>query len=330
MSKRQLVLDAFHNKLVERVPVGFWFHFAQGDEFTRGLENPAIIRKNIEGHKKFFREFDPDFVKLMSDGFFEYPNPILIHAKSAAELRHLKPIGAEHPWIIGQVELVKALTDSFGSEVLTFYNVFAPATYFKLIFGDDGNKILADFIEEDKDAVRHALNVMAEDLTTLSQKIITDGRADGIYLSVQNVQDIRITPETYKRVVAPSELRVLAGANVVSENNILHICGYEGSRNDLSLYADYDAKVINWAVTIENISLEEGKKLFRGRAVLGGFDNRVSGLLYSGSKAEVEDFTEELIRKSGKTGIIIGADCTVPNDIELERLDWVRNKAASL
>lgn len=330
MSKRQLVLDAFNNKPVERVPVGFWFHFAQGDEFTKGLEDPSIVQKSIEGHKKFFWEFNPDFIKLMSDGFFVYPDPILLHAKRAADLRQLKPIEPDHAWITEQVKLVKELTDTFGSQVLTFYNVFGPATYLKLILGDDGNKSLADFIEEDKDAVKHALHVIAQNLATLSKQIISEGKADGIYLSVQNVQDSRITPGIYKEVIAPSELKVLAAANEVSENNILHICGYEGSRNNLNLYVDYDAKVINWAVTIEDISLEEGKKLFGGRAVLGGFDNTAKGLLFSGSKEEIEDFTQQLIQRTGKTGIIIGADCTVPSDIDLNRLDWVRNKAQSL
>jgi uroporphyrinogen decarboxylase len=329
-NKKQLVLDTLNNIPAERVPVGFWFHFAQGDEFTKGLTNPTIVQKNIDGHKKFFREFQPDFVKLMSDGFFEYPNSILIHAKSASELRQLKPVGADHPWISEQVKLVKTLTDSFGAEVATFYNIFAPATYFKFIFGDKGNKVLADFIAEDKDAVKHAFDVIAEDLAILSQRVISEGKADGIYFSVQNVQDLRVTPELYKEVVAPSEQKVLAGANKVSENNILHICGYEGSRNDLNLYTDYNAKAVNWAVTIENVSLAKGKALFGGRAVIGGFNNTTSGLLYSGSKAEIESSTEQLIREAGKTGVILGADCTVPSDIDLERLNWVRNKAANL
>lgn len=330
MSRKQLVLNAINNNPVERIPVGFWFHFAKEDEFTKGLVNPEIVQKNIEGHKKFYREFQPDFVKLMSDGFFEYPNPVLLNAKSAAELIRLEPVGPEHLWIVKQVELVRALTDSFGTEVLTFYNVFAPATYFKFIFGKDGNKVLADFIEEDKAAVRHALDVIAEDLAVLSKRIIAEGKADGIYLSVQNVQDTRITPELYREIIAPGEISVLAGANSVSENNILHICGYEGSRNDLGLYVDYDVKIVNWAVNIENVSLEEGKKLFGGRAVIGGFDNRPSGLLYRGSRDEIESFTEQLVHNSGKKGIILGADCTVPSDIDLARLNWVRNNAASL
>lgn len=309
MSKRQLVLDAFNNKPVERVPVGFWFHFANDGEFTEGLRNPAIVRKNIDGHKKFFAEFKPDFVKLMSDGFFEYPNPVLRDTENLEKWLELKPVGPDHPWITGQVELVRALTDSFGHEVLTFYNIFAPATYFKLLFGKDGNKVLADLILKNKDAVKHAVNTIAEDLATLSRKVISEGKADGIYLSVQNVQDSRISAELYKEVIAPAELLVLESANKVSENNILHICGYEGSRNDLSLYADYNAKVVNWAVNVEGISLAEGKKLFGGRAVIGGFDNRPGSLLHTGSKEEIEAFTEKLIRDAGTTGIIIGADC---------------------
>lgn len=330
MSKRQLVFDAFNNKPVERVPVGFWFHFANSDEFSEGLKNPEVVRKNIEGHKRFVKEFKPDFVKLMSDGFFEYPNPVLLNIETPEELFNLKPIGPEHPWIVRQVELVKALTDSFGDEVLTFYNIFAPATYFKLLFGNTGNKVLADLILQNKDAVKHALNTIAEDLSILSRKVISDGKADGIYLSVQNVQDFRITSGLYKEVIAPAEILVLENANKVSENNILHICGYEGSRNDLSLYVHYNAKVVNWAVNVEGVSLSEGKKLFGGKAVIGGFDNRPGGILHTGSKEDIEALTEKLLRESGKVGIILGADCTIPGDIDVNRLDWVRNKAKSI
>lgn len=330
MSKKQLILDAFDNKPVERVPVGFWFHFVQPDEFKNGLKNPAVLQKNIDSHKKFVKEFQPDFVKLMSDGFFEYPNPILIHAKNASELKQLKPLNADDPWITGQVNLVRTLTDSFGSDLATFYNIFAPATFFKFNFDEKGNQVLADFILEDAEAVKYALDVVARDLALLSERLITEGNADGIYLSVQNVQDKRISPKLYREVIAPSEKKVLEGANKASNYNVLHICGYEGSRNDLSLYTDYNAKAINWAVTVEKIGLAEGKKLFGGKAVIGGFNNTSSGLLYSGSKEEIEEYTEKLVQEAGKTGVILGADCTVPSDIALDRLNWVRDKAASL
>jgi uroporphyrinogen decarboxylase len=333
MSKKQLVLDAFDQKPVSRVPVGFWFHFAREGDFTGALENPTVIQTNIDGHLKYYREFQPDFVKLMSDGYFGYPNSVIANAKSASDLYAAAPIGEDHPWIRGQAELVGRLTAAFGDEVATFYNVFSPATFFRFLVGgisSDGEKILADFILEDEAAVKHALRVIAQDLADLARAVILEGRTTGIYLSVKNVQDSRIDKETYRRAVTPGEKLVLAAAHEASAYNILHICGYEGSRNNLSLYTDYDVKAVNWAVTVEGVSLKEGKKLFGGRTVIGGFGNTKTSLLYAGSREDIEHYTQELITDAGKTGVILGADCTVPGDIDLNRLKWVRDKAASL
>lgn len=340
--KRQLVWDALNNRETERVPVGFWFHLASENEFYRGLEDEAVVRKNIDGHLKFTEAFKPDFVKLMSDGFFGYPNASLANAKSAGDLAAIKPIGADHPWIEKQVELVKHLTSKIGPDVFTFYNIFGPATTFKFLLGKggDGNRAFAELIAEDPRAVRRALDVIANDLSTLASRVISEGGADGIYLSVQNVQDSRITPALYRSVIAPSEKSVLKAANRAGNAaravhagrdgaaNILHICGYEGSRNDLSLYRDYDAKAVNWAVTVEGVSLAEGKRLFGGKAVIGGFANGKGSLIHTGSREAVESYTDGLLAGSGRKGVIVGADCTVPSDIELARLEWVRSAAS--
>ena len=346
--KRQLVWDALNNRETERVPVGFWFHFASEQEFYKGLEDEAIVRKNIDGHLKFYEAFKPDFVKLMSDGFFGYPNAALANVKSARDLAAIKPIGIDHPWFEKQVALVKELTAKFGSEVFTFYNIFGPATTLKFLLGkgNDGNRALADLIIEDPKAVRRALDVIANDLSTLASRVIDEGGADGIYLSVQNVQDKRISPAVYRSVIEPGEKAVLKAANRASKAahagksdhpeisgragaaNILHICGYEGSRNDLSLYRDYDAKAINWAVTVEGVPLSAGKELFRGKAVIGGFSNGKGSLIHKGSREAVEAYTDGLLSGAGRKGVIIGADCTVPSDIDLSRLEWIRARAS--
>jgi uroporphyrinogen decarboxylase len=39
---------------------------------------------------------------------------------------------------------------------------------------------------------------------------------------------------------------------------------------------------------------------------------------------------EKLISEVGKTGVVIGADCTVPADIDIDRLNWARQKAKEL
>lgn len=330
-TKKQLVLAAFNNEPVDRVPVGFWYHFLENPENIQGLGHPEVAVENIRGLKKFYDDFKPDFVKIMSDGYFIYPNKDLYEIKSVKEAIGIKPIGENAPWIEEQVKLVKTATSAFGSEVLLFYNIFAAPRYLEFMrSAADGNDNFVKLLKEDKSALKHILDVMSDDIAALARRVITDGKADGIYFSVQNIPRPDVTREVYEEIIAPAEKKILEAVNEVSKNNILHICGYEGSKNDLTWYQDYDAKVINYAAVVEGVKLSEGKKIFSGKAVIGGLDNTKDGVLYKGTQKEIEASTEEIIKEVGKTGVIIGADCTVPSDIDLKKLNWVRDKAASL
>ena len=325
--KKQLVLDAFNNKETARVPVGFWFHYTK-NEMLSAYENPEMRGQNLSGHKNFFKKFSPDFVKIMSDGYFFEPktSEFLKNAKSAADLYNLKPIDNSDKWILDQVSLVKELVSSFGGEVLTFYNIFAPLMSFKWSI-ENGDKKIAEFIKEDKFAVIYALDVISQNTQKLVNAVFSEGKVDGIYLSVQSVQDISVGPDTYHEVVSPSELSILTLANSLSRTNILHVCGYQGKRNNLENYKNYPAKVINFASVVEGVTLEKGKKIFKDKAVIGGFANTVDGVLYKETKEEVQAETRRLLQSAGRKGIILGADCTVPRDIDFERLEWVREAA---
>jgi len=324
--KRELVFRAFNNESVERVPVGFWFHYAQ-KEAGSAYEHPEYREQNIKGHKHFVESFKPDFVKLMSDGYFWEPKTteVLKSAKSASDLRALNPIASDDKWILDQISLVKELTTSFGSEVATFYNIFSPATALKIAIG--GDKRFAEFIKEDKESVIYALSVIAQNTQKVASGVIREGGADGIYLSVQSVQDLSVGPDLYSEVISPAELSVLAAANAAGGTNILHVCGFLGKRNNLSWFKNYPAKVINFASVVEGVSLSEAKKIFGGKAVIGGFANGADGVLYSGTKEEIQAETKRLLSEAGRTGVILGADCTVPKDIDFERFEWVREAA---
>ena len=74
--------------------------------------------------------------------------------------------------------------------------------------------------------------------------------------------------------------------------------------------------------------MEEGEEIFGHRCVIGGFDNNADGVLYSGTKEEVQAETRAILDRAGTRGVILGADCTVPKDIDPERFNWVRDAAA--
>lgn len=222
--------------------------------------------------------------------------------------------------------MVKELTSSFGKDIFTVYNIFAPATAFKWSI-NGGEKKLVQFLKEDKFAVIHALSVIAQNTEKVARRVVTEGGTDGIYLSVQSIQDSFVGPDLYAEVIAPTEISILNAANSVSQNNLLHICGYEGARNNLNNFKNYPVKAINFASVVEGVSLEEGKRIFKGKTVIGGFANLKDSVLSSGTKEEVQKETKRLIEKAGRTGIILGADCTIPRDINFERLEWVREAA---
>jgi uroporphyrinogen decarboxylase len=327
MTKTTLIKQAFNNEKVKRTPVGFWFHYAE-DEKEDGFKNPAIFDINLAGHKKFYAEFKPDFVKIMTDGFFVYPDEAFQKAEKAADLRGVKSIGENHPWIEKQVAFAKTLAGVWGDEVLSFYNVFAPSALFRFARadGEGVEETLARFIAEDADAVEYAFNVVANDSATLVRRVISEGGASGVYYSTQDINGGKSLEQTRRKLVEVNDTLVLNAANSVSRYNILHICGYAGHRNNLAHFIDYPAQIINWAVTVEGVSLLQGKKLFKNKPVIGGFDNTKNGVLYRGSQEEIEAETVRLLAESGAAGIVLGADCTIPRDIDIQRLQWVRDK----
>jgi uroporphyrinogen decarboxylase len=330
MNKRTLVEKVFHNEPAERVPVGFWLHYAP-DELEDVFKNPALRELNLRGHEKFFREFQPDFLKIMTDGYFMYPSEPFARAARAGELWEAAPLGPEHPWIREQIRFAREITGAYGAEVLTFYNVFSPVTYFKFVRrgrAENPYALLMDFIREDKGAVIHALAAAAEDIAALARGVIAEGGADGIYYSVQDLGDPRITEELRGEVLVPPDFAALEAANACSALNILHVCGYAGHSNRVARFAAYPAQVINWAAAQEKIPLGEGKRIFGGKPVIGGVGNTAGDILYRGTRGEIEAETDRILAEAERRGVALGADCTIPRDISLDHLRWARDRAA--
>lgn len=321
MDKRTRVLNAMNKLDVDHVPVGFWFHFA-GEE--------AVGEGCIAAHLKYYRETDLDFVKIMCDGYFPYPVPEFI--KEASDWKRLEPLGKDHPFIAEQVARARRIVEEIGKERCVFYNVFAPFSSIRFGAGDEQ---VMEALRKDRNAVMHALDVIAQDNATLAEQLITEAGCDGIYYAVQGGETNRFSVAEYRKMITPSDLYVIEHANRFSDNNIIHQCGWSGNRNQLELWKDYPSKVANWAMYVEGMNLEEGRSFFGGRTVLGGFETHwdehtQQGIIYTGTKEEVQRFTVETILRFGKQGLMLGGDCTVDSKLDWERIRWVVEAARSI
>ena len=95
------------------------------------------------------------------------------------------------------------------------------------------------------EAILYALDVIAQDNALLCEKLITEAGIDGVYYCVQGGEKDRFTPEEYRLLITPSDLKVLEHANRFSDTNVLHCCGWAGIPNHLQVWQDYPAKAIN-------------------------------------------------------------------------------------
>ena len=311
MTGKERAIAAMNNQPTDRPPVGFWFHFQP---------NETLGQPCVDAHLRYYNSVGVDIAKLMCDGYFDYPNPVAKAAKKPEDWYKMKPLGPDSEFIRGQVERAKAVKAGLHNDILVLYNVFAP--FSSIRFGTS-DELVMRHLREDPAAILYALDVIAQDNALLCELLMTEAKIDGVYYCVQGGEKDRFTAEEYRRYITPSDKKVLEHANRFSDLNVLHCCGWAGIPNHLEVWQDYPAKAINWACFIENMGLSEGKRFFGGKCVLGGFDNRKTGLLVNGTKEEIQSFARKLVWESGAKGVMIGADCTLPNTISPERIQWV-------
>ena len=318
MNKRERVLAAFQGKETDHVPVCMWKHVPQ----ELWDDDDQFIKHQLDS----YRNTDVDFVKLSADKYFGWPAPVLDGIESADALYNIKPLGGDHPFIRGQIERTRKIIEGLNGECVALYLIFAPLSYLRL---QVGYPMMMKLIRENPEAMKHALSVIAEDVKLLVRGIIEEAGADGIFFSVQNAEENRFTYEEYRDWVTPSEKSVLDYANTLSSMNAIHLCAWEEIPNRLCVWSDYKAAVISWSRYIDIMDIGEAKKRF-GCTVWGGFDNRSGTLLYTASREEIEQAVHALIEQGGKRGYILGADCSIHDELPEERIRWVVEAARRL
>jgi uroporphyrinogen decarboxylase len=312
MNKITRVKNAFAGKPVDRAPGSLWFHFT----------NPSDLKDNcVQPHLDYYHECGLDFVKIMNDGY-NYP---MVSVKTIEDWKKVRPADKNDPYFTGQIERAKRISDALKGDCMTFFNVFSPFSDIRNM--TDEAMVMAHF-KENEELVIKALEIIAEDKAWLARKLITEGGCNGIYLALKGGERSRFTPEEHARRIAPSDLITLKAANELSNYNICHLCsGWQLEPSNLKIWKNYPTAVFNWAVFVENLSLPDGKAFFEAKSVMGGLDNKWNGLLCVGSEAEIKAEVKRLVAENG-LGFILSADCTIPTDINRNRIRWAMEALA--
>jgi uroporphyrinogen decarboxylase len=307
MNRKENLMAAVEGKPTAYVPSGFWLHFPHDE-----AEGDAAVK----AHVKFFKESETDIMKIMNENVVPYDVPI----HKASDWKNLKHFTKDSPFIVQEIDLMKKImdkTENPGVFLLTVHGIVASMWHARggTEGYEEGRMLLADHLREDPVAFKHGLDVVTEALEILTDEALKAG-IDGIYYAALGGERFLFTDEEFEKYIAPCDKAILAVAKSRPCFNVLHMCK---DHLNLNRYKDYPCDVVNWSTFDHNLSIEDGKALFGKRAVLGGFDDR-SGLLVDGTKEQIEAHAKDLVRRMGTTKFILGADCTLPTDIDRARI----------
>jgi uroporphyrinogen decarboxylase len=307
MNKIERVRAALNGEPVDRVPASFWFHFPSDQIAGHAM---------AQAHLDYYRKADPDFLKVMNDN--RHPVIGVEEIRRPRDWRKIKPAPLSSDAYQGELDGVREILDAIGDEALVVVTVFNPYVMGNYM----SNRQVTEHLRADPESVSAGLAVVAESLAEFSQAIIQAGAA-GIFFSAQGSEKNRFSREQFETYIQPHDLIVLEAAQEAGATfNLLHICG-----NNLRLdaYANYPAHAANWGPQHDNPSLREGQEIL-DRTIIGGVDER--GPIVDGPRAAIEAEVQASVRAIGTTGFMIGAGCTVPDDVPVEHLIWAREALA--
>jgi len=162
------------------------------------------------------------------------------------------------------------------------------------------------------------MQTITESLMLFVRRCIELG-VDGFYTSTQGGEIGRFPDGSlFNECVKPYDLALMSEINRRCNFNILHICDYNGSYDDLTRFLDYPGQIVSCPLSLGGQKLELGEvsRLF-DRPAMGGLDRH--GVLVSGDARSIQDAVLDVLR-SAPEKFILGADCTVPSDIPWENL----------
>lgn len=310
MTKKERVIAAIEKREVDVIPCSFSLHFE--DDFAFGEEG-------IKSHLEFFEETDVDILKIMNENRVPNVDNIL----SPDDWSKIPTYSLEDDFMQSQIKMVEGILSACGTDVFTLgtiHGICASGIHpLKETTGsyENSRDLICKHFRQNKKPMLEAFQRITDGMCLLARKYIQLG-VDGVYLASLGADRKWFTDDEFKECIDFFDKQIIKAIRDEGGYIMLHMCN---SDLEMTRYKDYDSLVdiVNWGVYDTNFSLEEGRKLFPSCTILGGLENR-SGIIIDATDEELSAEVKNIIANFGKTGFMIGADCTLPTELPYARI----------
>ena len=300
MNKTERLDAVLSGEKPDRIPASFWFHFPKDKIAGQAM---------ADAHLEYYRECDPDFIKVMNDNRYDMPEDMPLIEKPG-DWAKLPRNPATAPNYQKEISGLKILDEKLRGEAYFIVTVFDPMATGNYI----SNRKVIEHLRANPEATMKGLHAIAESLADFCVACIEAGAA-GIFYSAQAGGSSKMTSEEHLKYMRPLEMSIWDAVSAKGKFNMLHLCGpgiyFDNCRN-------YPFDVVNWAIGEPgNFDLVEGMQYFQ-KPVCGGLDN--NGVIVTGPASDIKEAAKDVLAQAGDTNFILGANCTVPNDISWDSL----------
>ena len=284
MTKKERVIAAIEQREIDGVPSSFSLHF------------PADKKQGeacVKAHLDFFRDTDADICKIMNENLV----PVFGTIHTPDDYDRLIPVMTmEDEFMKKQIELTRQILAGCDKDVFTMgtlHGICASGIHPIEQAGINyyaARQMQVDFLRWDEKKMLSAMQRITDVLCLLAKAYIEAG-LDSVYYASLGGEYEFFTDEEFAKWIKPFDIQVMKAIK----------------------------EVVNWGVFEAPFDLEKGKELFQGKTVMGGLPNR-HGVLVDGTKEEVEAEVKKVIREYGRKGLILGADCTLATEQDLDKV----------
>ena len=317
MDRRELLHAVLRGEKTDRIPCGFWNHFSP--EYRTG-------KAAVQAHLDYYENVQPDMLKVMNEHTYRIEKPI----SSVSDWVGLSPLPFARTGYEEHIEEFRVIRKELPKDLPLFATIHGVlvsayhATEAPGYFSNPDN-LVSRHLREDPETVSKALQSVVVTLSELCRRLIEVG-ADGIYYAALGGEAHRFERTLFERYVKPLDAAVVDNVRDMGAISIMHICK---ENVVLPMYQGINADVFNWAIHDCKYKLADGRKIFPGRTLLGGYDDR-SGVMVDGTPEEIEKRAAEIVAEAGRERLILGSDCTLPEDVDIRRIKAVMHAAANL
>lgn len=311
MNSRSLVFHMLNGMEIEeedkKIPAGFWFHF-----------KPEIVKAGVESqvkaHIDFYNSTKVDILKIMNENEFRQKHKI----ESPDDWKQIQPLSYESELFVNQEKINREIVSELSGDVFllgTVHGIMASLSHSSGHSYSHFPEVFMEQIALDEEAVKKAIyNTYLNVLKMM--KVTEKSGVDGIYYAMLGAERDKLPEDIYRKYILPYDMKIAEQCDI---KFFLHVCK---ENTDLNRIKDIDFDVINWAIHETDFTIAQVQQMFPEKFVLGGFDDR-TGVLVDGTNEQIASKLNSILDGIDVDRFMLGADCTLPTDIEYSKVRYV-------